>query len=333
MLTGLPSVAPALRVARGGTVTLNVNPGAAIPAPGFQWFHGLTPRPNAGGPSLTLTNLQPLDAGDYFVVVSNSIGFAVGHVATLVVEATGLRISGSTFDAGAEDWTVEGDTVSPLPVFGVVNSTGGGYLTAQDTASGQTWYWRAGPGFRGNKSPAYGGHLTFDLKQSFTDQQYNDRDVVLVGGGMTLVFDTVENPGTNWTSYRVPLHESAGWRVTDLAGRVATRAELLHTLASLADVRIRGEFSTRQDTGNLDNVALVAPPEPVAGWLTHRRSSATLLELEWPVMGGLQLEVADAPDATIWAVLAPQSTSNGLHSATINTSSGSYFFRLKKPAP
>ena len=43
--------------------------------------------------------------------------------------------------------------------------------------------------------------------------QFNDSDVVLIGGGLTLVFDTAANPGTNWTTYQVPLLESAGWRV------------------------------------------------------------------------------------------------------------------------
>ena len=76
----------------------------------------------------------------------------------------------------------------------------------------------------------------------------------------------------------------------------------------------------------------MAPPAPVAGWLSSQRLSPTLLLLEWPVMGGLRLEVADALQSVNWAVLTP-SVSNGLNRVTVDTSSGSFYFRLKKSGP
>jgi hypothetical protein len=332
-LIALPPTAPALRVVRGGSVTLSVNLGVSVPSPILQWFHATTPRAEAISATFTLTNVQPADAGDYFIMASNTIGLVLSHVATLLVDAQPLRLADSGFESGTEDWTVVGQAGAPVPVFGIAGSTGGGYLSAHDTVGGATWYWRAPPGFRGNQSAAYGGHLAFDLKQTFTDQQYNDSDVILIGGGLTLVFDTAANPGTDWTSYEVPLQESAGWRLNNLAGRLATREEMLRALAALTDVRIRGEYSTHQDTGHLDNVALVAPSAPLAGWLSSQRLSGGVLAFEWPVLGGFQLEAASTLPFTNWAVLEPLFVSNGLNSATIDTSSGSFFFRLSKPVP
>ena len=168
-LAGLPSPPPALRASRGGSVTMSVNTAVTVPASGLQWYHFSEPRPGANTSFLTLTNLQPINAGDYFIVVTNAIGTVVAHVATLVVDATGdTYVTGTTFDVGVEGWAVDGDAESPLPVFGVASSTGGGYLTAHDTQAGGTWYWRGAARFHGNQSAAYGGYLAFDLKQSFT---------------------------------------------------------------------------------------------------------------------------------------------------------------------
>lgn len=97
--------------------------------------------------------------------------------------------------------------------------------------------------------------LTFDLKQSRINMQFDWDDIVLVGGGVTLVFDTPYNPGTNWTVYSIPLHESAGWK-NKATGLPPTHAEMLAVLSSLTELRIRGEYEVLADTGCLDNVVL-----------------------------------------------------------------------------
>ena len=82
---------------------------------------------------------------------------------------------------------------------------------------------------------------------------------------------------------------------------------------------------------NLDNVALVAPAAPVAGFLASRRMSTNLIELEWPELGGFQLEVSASLSPAHWAGLAPLSVSNGLNRLPVDINSGSSFFRLMKP--
>ena len=53
----------------------------------YQWWHGGGPVPSGTGAVLTLTNTQPGDAGDYFVVVTNLLGSVTSSNATLMVNA------------------------------------------------------------------------------------------------------------------------------------------------------------------------------------------------------------------------------------------------------
>jgi hypothetical protein len=97
--------------------------------------------------------------------------------------------------------------------------------------------------------------LRFDLRQSSTESQFDGDDVVLVGGGLTLIYDTADNPGTDWTSYSVVLDETGGW-INENTGEPATQQEIQNVLADLTALRIRGEFVEGADTGSLDNVFL-----------------------------------------------------------------------------
>jgi hypothetical protein len=161
----------------------------------------------------------------------------------------------STFTIDMEDWGSVNDAMSLRH-----NATGGnpgGHICADDAGSGETWYFRAPPEFYGDLSEAYGGYLTFDLKQVNITNQYDDNDIVLVSDNLTLVFDTTENPAATWTSYSVPLVES-GW-INSTTGQPATRSEFMTVLTNLTELWIRGEYEYGNDTACLDNVALYPP--------------------------------------------------------------------------
>jgi len=168
----------------------------------------------------------------------------------------------STFDTGVDGWTVYGDGSGPTWV-----STGGvegGYISSTDQGQGVYWYVRAPAKFLGNKSTAYGQDLTFQLKQSATDSQgASQPDVVLIGGGLTLVYDAPANPGTSWTPYTVRLDESGGWVKSSLGGTAATASEVQNVLENLTEIRIRGEFRSGADTGGLDSVTMTLSEVPV----------------------------------------------------------------------
>ena len=177
----------------------------------------------------------------------------------------------STFDTGAEGWTVFGDAqgASDEPTWVADGGNPGGHIQAQDDVAGGVWYWNAPATFLGNQAGAFGQTLSFDLAQSSTSSQFNADDVILVGDGRTLAFDTPSNPGTSWTSYVLALVADGNWRFGTRTGRAATEEELLGTLGALEALRIRGEFRSGADTGRLDNVVLATVPVPVPGalWL------------------------------------------------------------------
>jgi hypothetical protein len=72
----------------GANVTFSVvASGTPTPDLGYQWRKGGIPISGAVGPTLTLSNVQVSDVGDYDVLVSNWAGSITSQVATLTVSA------------------------------------------------------------------------------------------------------------------------------------------------------------------------------------------------------------------------------------------------------
>lgn len=194
--------------------------------------------------------------------------WAVGAVAAAAVTiATGIPPASaattplaikSTFNASNEGWRVIGDTTAEAATFRSTGGNPGGYAEAADAATGGVMYWLAPAKFLGDRSGFYEGKLLFDLRQSATDTQFDDNDVELEGGGLTLTFNHSPNPGTNWTHYAISLRETAGWRNGSVA---ATEADMRNALKNLTALRIRAEFRTGADTDGLDNVTLASGPQ------------------------------------------------------------------------
>jgi alkaline phosphatase D len=99
----------------------------------------------------------------------------------------------------------------------------------------------------------YGKVLKFNLKQSGTNNQFDADDVILEGGGLILHYDTENNPGTDWTKYRVPLN-AGKWLKTD--NTAPTASEMKNVLKNITRLWIRGEYISGADEGGLDNVAI-----------------------------------------------------------------------------
>ena len=162
----------------------------------------------------------------------------------------------SNFDDGDEGWTITGDAQDGLldPSYANEGGNPGGHIFAVDDVQGGVWRFRAPPKFHGDFSAAYGYSLSFDLLQSETSSQFSSRDVLILGGGSLIWFDTANNPDQTWTTYSLPLVEGVGWSRND--NQAATGEDILNVLSSIEDIQIRGEFRTGDDTGRLDNVVL-----------------------------------------------------------------------------
>jgi uncharacterized delta-60 repeat protein len=72
---------------QGATITLTAA-ASGEPAPTFQWYRGTTALTGRTTATLSLTNVQPADAGSYTVTATNPAGSVTSNAATLTVNAT-----------------------------------------------------------------------------------------------------------------------------------------------------------------------------------------------------------------------------------------------------
>ena len=96
-------------VAVGKNATFAVRAGGSSIS--YQWFFDQTnPVPDAVNSSLTLTNVQPFDAGDYSVLVTNSAGSVTSQPASLAVftNAVATLSNASSFANGQFQFSIAG---------------------------------------------------------------------------------------------------------------------------------------------------------------------------------------------------------------------------------
>lgn len=111
-----PAVSPPVIVAQpqsqpsyvGGTVTLSVGAVSALPATN-QWYFGTTPLTGRTNITLTLTNLQLTNAGNYSVVVGNANGTTNSAPAALSVSVPrslewSANGNSGTWDTSSPNW-------------------------------------------------------------------------------------------------------------------------------------------------------------------------------------------------------------------------------------
>jgi Laminin B (Domain IV) len=182
---------------------------------------------------------------------------AVVIAGLLVTSAAAAPLVSSTFNRTTEGWLVAGDSTSANPTRVATGGNPGGYISAEDSVAGGITYWVAPAKFRGDQGDAYGGLLTFSLRQDNNSNQFDADDVIIEGDGLTLVHNNAANPAVapNWTTYRVRLRPA---QFTKSGGRVTAR-NLQDTLGSITDLRIRAEYVSGPDTDDLDNVRLLPP--------------------------------------------------------------------------
>jgi hypothetical protein len=212
-----------------------------------------------------LGDLQSLAIRGEFVVgttgdVSNLDNVAMTTLPAETPDFIGPEIS-STFDANTEGWSF----IADVREFDWIASGGnpGGYLEAVDFTTGEVWYFVAPTKFLGDKTAYSGGTLQFDLKQSSTSSQFDSEDVVISGGGLTIVIDLAGNPDVDWTHYSIHLDTTSDWRIGTLSGAMATQAEIDAVLSNITNLHIRGEYVSGSDTGGIDNVVMSAADAPV----------------------------------------------------------------------
>jgi hypothetical protein len=165
----------------------------------------------------------------------------------------------SVFESGDEGWRLAGDT-NTQPDVATTGGNPNGNLCGTDQVGGSIWYFVAPQKFLGDVSSIYGKRLTFDLKQSSIFNQIRGRDVVLNGGGLSIVYNMRSPPGTDWTPYSITLEEAGNAWAQDVTGfPPASEADIRTVLRRLDALRIRGEYVDGSDSACLDNVFFGTP--------------------------------------------------------------------------
>jgi len=230
--------------------------------------------------------------------------FLAGLAALTILGAgtAGLANVISTFTTDDEGWIVEdlcchGPYTNPFwrnPLHSVDHKSSGGnfggYIEKEDP-SGNAFYFSAPEKFLGNQSAAYGTYLLYDLFSTEHDWTA-DPDIVLVGSGLTLVYQGSMIPTPAWQTFAVPMTEK-DWHKDTLGGLAPSSSEFASVLASLEALRIRGEYGKysdelRRETTGLDNVVMVPECSGIiiwfmlgalgigCGWLRRRAARAKM---------------------------------------------------------
>lgn len=158
----------------------------------------------------------------------------------------------SNFIADDQGWRISENSENIIPDYSASGGNPDGYIYTADKSS-DAWYFSASTRFVNEVKKGYGKTLSFDLKQSATDAQYDADDVILTDGTIVLTFNTAYNPSTVWTHYSIKLDELSGWAK---GASKATKTDLQTVLQNLVELKIRGEFRAGPDTGGLDNAII-----------------------------------------------------------------------------
>ena len=160
------------------------------------------------------------------------------------------------FESAAHGWLVSGDTGQSEPRLHAAGGHPGGYISHEDEALGETWYFRAPDSVLRALSAAEHGTLSYSLKQSADEPGILDDDIIIVGRTGRLSFRFTTSPGTEWTTFSVKLTAGPGWRWNWSAP--ASQEQIRGVLANPTSLEIRGEYHTGPDEGALDNVVIRA---------------------------------------------------------------------------
>lgn len=127
--------------------------------------------------------------------LSFTLGESAGTDQIRVITAGSREtLAESRFDAGTEGWGIVGGAVGPR--WEATTGNPGGAIRGSDAAP-DAWRWNASAEFLGDQLAAYRGALSFDMRQTPNNDQFQCQDVQLIGPGLTLQYDTPYNPAVD----------------------------------------------------------------------------------------------------------------------------------------
>lgn len=92
----------------GGTAVFSVTASGAVPL-SYQWRFNGTDITGAEDRELTISDVEAADAGNYDVVVSNSLGSVTSDTAVLSIQSGFVGLENGSFESDFQGWTVSGN--------------------------------------------------------------------------------------------------------------------------------------------------------------------------------------------------------------------------------
>lgn len=175
------------------------------------------------------------------------IVLAMGGVCAAAFAGGGVS---STFDTDAEGWSTDKDARDFE--WRAEGGNPGGHVHAIDIGTGQYWRFAAPPAYLGDKSPYYGGSISYDMRQTLAvGSVINQPDIRLIGGGVTIEYRFGVAPSGEWSGFSAVVAAGEGWTRDD---EPATEQDIRDALGALTELSIRGEYRVGSDSAALDNV-------------------------------------------------------------------------------
>ncbi|XP_016982302.1 basement membrane-specific heparan sulfate proteoglycan core protein isoform X20 [Drosophila rhopaloa] len=117
-------------------------------------------------------------------------------------------------------------------------------------------YWSLRGSVLGNQLMSYGGLLQYNLVVESYGKYTQDKDVVLIGNGVKLVWYS-NNERVDQEEYSVRLHEDEQWQRLDRgSSRQATRSDFMTVLTDLQHILVRATPSVPTQRTSIGNVIL-----------------------------------------------------------------------------
>ena len=97
-----------IEAVEGGTAVFSVTASGAVPL-SYQWRFNGTDITGAEARELTISHVKAADAGNYDVVVSNSLGSVTSDIAVLSIQSGFVGLENGSFESDFQGWTVSGN--------------------------------------------------------------------------------------------------------------------------------------------------------------------------------------------------------------------------------
>lgn len=166
-----------------------------------------------------------------------------------------LRAIVTSFETNTEGWVISGDAAS----VGWASTGGnpGGAMQWVDAATGSDAVWSNSAQFAGNRIAFYGGTLSYDIEVSGNGYDAGWTAYLVNSATNAQLYVHLSQPTAgSWNHISLNLDTSTPWTL-GLGGALATEADIRDFLRHLGSIVIRAEYVNGNESGGLDNVALV----------------------------------------------------------------------------